>query len=280
MFLTSLIALIALTASAAENQIQHDTSYVRQGNIVLKKVISKKEKVISEFKFRRVDSNIFTDREIKEMEKGKVIEKTFYEKKLIPDKIFPVVEMTSFKTTSFYKIENRTVKEIKKEGFLKGTDFSKENKAISILWLYLPFFLIFLISLKMKYKKGWREDFFIFSVLTTGAITVSICVGWFIGLLFGTIAGTSAGVAAGWFIGGIAGMYGGMFLGTATGIITGVFSGVFAGRIGGSFLETSFFDNVLWSYVGFYTVICFLIFLLKEIMYLFQKRKLKTVLNG
>ncbi len=216
-----LLCLIALAVKAQE----FDTVLVRGDNTVLTVLKPKTdEKIISTLKFSGVNPDIFSDEEIRQLEKGKeVIKKSF--KADLPVSLLPVIKQKKFWTTKTYGKDGETVKRTKPDIKVLGSE--EKNFFLSLFWLYLPVLCIFFLSLtSAKIEKG-RKKMIAFTISTFLAIVLAIIVGRFVGA----------------FAGGFAGAFAGMF------------AGMFA-NIGFTLNSPEF--HIIWHYLGIYLMVCLL----------------------
>ncbi len=274
-----LLCLIPLAIKAQE----FDTVLVRKDNTVLTVLKPKTEKIISTLKFSGVNPDIFSDEEIRHLEKRKEVIKES-SKTDLPVSLLPIVKIKQFWTTKVYSKDGETVKQTKPD--IKVLESEKKNSVFfSLFWIYLPIFCILVLSLtSVKIDKG-RKRMIIFTISTVLTIALAILVGE----LAGVVAGMCTGVFAGGIAGGIAGVFVGVFAGMSTGMstggIAGAFAGTFAGALAGGnagmfageFAEIGFTLNspefqIIWEYLGLYLLVCLLVIGLRELLVLARKR--------
>ena len=262
----SIVMLFCLTALAVKAQ-EFDTVLVRKDNAVLTVLKPKTEKIISTLKFSGVNPDIFSDEEIRHLEKGKEVIKES-SKTNLPVSLLPIIKTKQFWTTKTYGKDGETVKQTKPDIKVFGSE-KKDSVLFSLFSLYLPVLCILVLSLvSVKIDKG-RKRMIIFTISTFLAITLAIIVGGFAGVGFGAITGAFAGAITGAF----AGVGFGAFAGAFAGALAGGFAGVLAGDLAENnfFLESSEFQ-IIWEYLGLYLLICLLAIGLRELLVLVKKR--------
>ncbi|MDP3143032.1 MAG: hypothetical protein Q8N14_03675, partial [Candidatus Omnitrophota bacterium] len=170
----TLFCLIALAVKAQE----FDTVLVRGDNTVLTVLKPKNEKIISTLKFSGVNPDIFSNEEIRNLEKGKEVSKESSTD--LPVSLLPIVKTKQFLITKTYGKDGETVKQIKPDIKVLGSE-KKNSLPWSVFWLYLPVLCIFFLSwLSAKIDKG-RKKMFVFTISTFFAIILAIIVGRFVG---------------------------------------------------------------------------------------------------
>lgn len=224
-----------------------------------------------------IDINIFSESEIRDLAKGKVVKKEDLDTTRVL-KLLPTLKETGYVNTSSYKLVDGTLKNISNE---PKAIYSDKETAISITWIYVPailVFLVFYIRFKNKKSRVAREKLIIFSIVMTAVIITSIIIGKY----------TASQLIHG-FVGGVGCVCGfsiclsiekpektsliEAFLGAIAILISGTLTGVVSGAITAT---DGINHGVLWRYVLIYASILIIAFVIREVIVLVRKDKYLT----
>jgi len=226
--------------------------------------------VASGIKTGPVDAKIFSAPELVRLDKGEEVIKDVLLEKVVPTKIFPLLEVRNLYVIDFYKRENGVIT------YSRPTNLYISEKQLDIggtvAAIYLPYLLLMILG--FFYLKGQDIDVAMtsFSGYTAMALAITMIICSWLPLTWAIITGMVLMSSAGLYFGNRIKRVWGGFFGLLTGFLVGMYGGTYAGVAGlmeHRFSDESFFN--VWGYLVWYLISC-LIITLTMAMILYVKK--------